>query len=553
MNYKSIYPHLNIPKTNLLSYLYPPNQTVSDRPIWIDAANPSHALSPRQMLTWVRRLGFGLDRLGVAPGKVVMVCTPNHIFVPMAYQGIVGAARIFSGANPTSTVSELEYQLRNTEAAALLVHPTLVETAVDAARRAGLPKDRIFLFSDNVEPIPPVNGIVDWKDMIGTEEEGNSWRWDEMVTTSTTTIATINYSSGTTGLPKGVCVSHRNLIANVEQTIFMRDLETPHALVPAARPEERWIGFLPLYHAYGQLFACMMAPKLNFPIYIMRHFVYEDFLATIQAHRITHLQVAPPILIMLDKRPETPKYNLTSLQHIICGAAPLSQDLQNAIQRRFGVRIVQGWGMTEVTCGAMHVPGGAHDETGSVGLLDPNCETKLVGEDGRPVGENTPGEIYVRGPNVCLGYWRNEPATQEALDADGWLRTGDVMVRRGDWFWVVDRKKELIKVNGLQVAPAELEAALLEHEGIADAGVVGVQMGEEERPRAYVLLQETHRGRLSPEEIQAYMRARVAKHKQLAGGVKIVDEIPRLASGKIQRKVLKEWARREASEMKSKL
>jgi acyl-CoA synthetase (AMP-forming)/AMP-acid ligase II len=296
----------------------------------------------------------------------------------------------------------------------------------------------------------------------------------------------------------------------------------------------------------------MMAPKLNFPIYIMRHFVYEEFLSAIQCHRITHLQVAPPILIMLDKRPETPKYNLTSLKHIICGAAPLSFDLQNNIQRRFGVRVIQGWGMTEVTCGALHVPGGALDETGSVGLLDPNCEAKLVDDEGKVVAEDTPGEMYVRGPNVCLGYWKNEAATRESLDADGWLRTGDVMVRRGDSFWVVDRKKELIKVNGLQVAPAELEAVLLEHEGIADAGVVGLQMGSEEKPRAYVRLQETHLGKLSPEQIQEYMRSKVAKHKQLAGGVMIVDEIPRLASGKIQRKILKEWARNER-DVKAKL
>ncbi|KAL4914625.1 hypothetical protein BDW62DRAFT_219918 [Aspergillus aurantiobrunneus] len=544
----SVFPPLSIPKSNILSYLYPPNQTVSDKPIWIDAANPARSLSPRQMLAWVRRLGYGLDRLGVAPGRVVLICTPNHIFVPVAYQGIVGAGRIFSGANPSSTPAELEYQLRNTEAAALLVHPSVAQTAVQAARRVGLSGDRIFLFSDELGRLDPVDGIPDWKTMIGTEEEGNTWCWDEMATTSTTAIATINYSSGTTGLPKGVTVSHHNLIANVEQTIFIRDQQTPYAAVPASRPEERWVGFLPLYHAYGQLYACLMAPKLSAPVYIMHHFNYTAFLQTIQTFRITHLQTAPPILIMLDKRPETESYDLSSVTNIICGAAPLSTDLQNTIQRRFNLRVVQGWGMTEVTCGALLVPGGALDMTGSVGALVPNVEAKLLDEDGRPVGEDTPGEMYVRGPNVCLGYWKNEAATREALDGQGWLRTGDVMVRRGDWFWVVDRKKELIKVNALQVAPAELEAVLLEHEGIADAGVVGVRVGAgEERPRAYVRLQEGTR--LQESEIEEYMRQRVARHKWLAGGVKIVDEIPRLASGKIQRRVLKEWARSERAKL----
>jgi 4-coumarate--CoA ligase len=299
----------------------------------------------------------------------------------------------------------------------------------------------------------------------------------------------------------------------------------------------------------GQLYHCLIATKLGIPVYIMKKFAYEEFLHVIQTYRITHLQVAPPILIMLDKRPETWKYNLRSLENILCGAAPLSKELQNTIKRRFNVNVVQGWGMTEVTCGAIHVPGGRHDDSGSVGLLDPNCECKLLDDDGVPVEPGQPGEMYVRGPNICLGYWRNEQATKESLDKEGWLKTGDVAIVRGDSFWIVDRKKELIKVNALQVAPAELEAVLLEHDDIADAGVVGIVLGNEEWPRAYVRLKEGLIGRLSETEIQQYMKNRVAKHKQLVGGVKFVDEVPRLASGKIQRKVLKEWSKRDVAEI----
>lgn len=284
-----------------------------------------------------------------------------------------------------------------------------------------------------------------------------------------------------------------------------------------------------------------MAPKLGFPVYIMAKFVYEDFLSIIQRYKITHLQVAPPILIMLDKRPETARYDLSSVRNILCGAAPLSQELQNTIQNRFGTNVVQGWGMTEVTCGAIHVPGGLYDESGSVGKLDPNCECKLLDEDGKEVKPGEPGELHVRGPNVCLGYWRNEKATKESL-ADGWLKTGDIMVVKEDWFWVVDRKKELIKVNALQVSPAELEAVLLSHDDIADAAVVGVVLDGQECPRAYVQAKKP----LSEGSIQQYMKDRVAKHKQLSGGVKFVDEVPRLASGKLHRRVLKKWARRPA-------
>ena len=209
--------------------------------------------------------------------------------------------------------------------------------------------------------------------------------------------------------------------------------------------------------------------------------------------------------------------------------------------------------MTEVTCGAIHVPGGRYDESGCVCLLDPNCECKLLDEDGNAVPAGEPGELHVRGPNICLGYWRNDEATKASLDGEGWLKTGDIMVVKDNWFWVVDRKKELIKVNALQVSPAELEAVLLAHDSIADAGVVGVMLDGQECPRAYVQAKDEARGRLSGVQIQEYMKERVAKHKQLTGGVQFVDEVPRLASGKIQQKTLKEWARKDAASMRAKL
>lgn len=256
---------------------------------------------------------------------------------------------------------------------------------------------------------------------------------------------------------------------------------------------------------------------------------------------------------MLDKRPETAKFNLSSVKNILCGAAPLSRELQNAVQKRFKLNVVQGWGMTEVTCGAIHVPGGRSDDSGCVGMLDPNCECKVVNDDEQLARPGEPGEMYVRGPNVCLGYWKNEQATRDSLGSEGWLRTGDVVVVRDNAFWIVDRKKELIKVNALQVAPAELEAVLLENDDIADAGVVGITAGDEERPRAYVQLKESRVGRVSEAQVQQYMASRVVKYKRLTGGVVFVDEIPRLASGKIQRKVLKEWAKRDAHKSRAKL
>jgi 4-coumarate--CoA ligase len=315
----------------------------------------------------------------------------------------------------------------------------MLKTAIAAAAKSSFPKNRIFQFSDDEDTA--FTGIKDWRTIMGSVEEGERYAWTKFTPEqSLNTIATINYSSGTTGLPKGVCVSHYNLIANVEQGIFMKYLHKPFDF--KNRPVERWIGFLPLYHAYGQLYTIIMAAKLQIPVFIMKQFIYGDFLASIQKFKITHLQVAPPILVMLNKRSETTTYDISSVTDILCGAAPLSKELQNDVSTRFHVQINQGWGMTELTCGAIQVPGGINDRTGSVGQLDPNCECKLLDDDGREVGVGQPGELYIRGPNVCLRYWNNEVATKQSISPDNWLRTGDIAVydEKG-YFWIVDRKK----------------------------------------------------------------------------------------------------------------
>ncbi|KAF4966981.1 hypothetical protein FZEAL_10589 [Fusarium zealandicum] len=548
MPLSSPYPTLDIPEKNVLSYLFG-NGDLSGEPLWIDSKDPSNNLSPRQLLPWVRRLGYGLERLGIQKGEVVLICTPNSIFIPVAFLGILGAGFIFSGVNPIYTVNEMAHQLTNTRAKAVLVHPQMLGTMLEAASKAGLPTERIFQFSDS--ECPPQHGVKDWRDMLGTPEQGNEWHWPELnAREAKSTIATINYSSGTTGLPKGVCVSHYNLIANVEQTVFMRYAHQPFTF--GSRPQERWIGALPLSHAYGQMYTILMAVKLRVPIYIMSEFRYEEFLSIIGKYRITSLQVAPPILVMLSKRPETAKYDISSVKDILCGAAPLSRELQNDCQTRFHVQINQGWGMTEVTCGALHVPGGISDDTGSVGQLDPNCECKLVDDEGVEVGVGKPGEMLIRGPNVCLGYWRNEAATLESFDSDGYLKTGDIAVRDDKgFFWIVDRKKELIKVNALQVAPAELEATLLENNHVADAAVVGITLDGNEWPRAYVVVQDASKNKVSPKDIQDWISKRVAKHKRLVGGVVFIDSVPKLASGKIKRKEMRDWAKRDALELET--
>lgn len=315
----------------------------------------------------------------------------------------------------------------------------MVPNAIAAATAAGVPKERIFQFND--EPCPPLDGIKDWREMIASPQDAERYQWKRLRgEEAVRTVATINYSSGTTGLPKGVMVSHHNLIANVAQTILARWPELD--VEKGEGPREKWVGFLPLYHAYGQLWVNLIATKMSVPTYIMKQFVYEDFLQHIQDYQISHLQVAPPIMVMLTKRPETAKYNLTSLKGILCGAAPMSKELQNSVSRRFNVEVTQGWGMTEVTCGSIIQL--EPNDSGTVGKLLSNTECKLLDDDGKEVDYGMPGEIYIRAPNVCLGYFKNEEATRESLSSDGWLKTGDVgVVNKEGMFWIVDRKKEV--------------------------------------------------------------------------------------------------------------
>lgn len=485
-------PDLNIPQKNIFSYLFADENSITDDIIWQCGEKPELTLSVKGAFETSKRLALGLQKMGLKPGDVVLICTPNHIYVPVAYLGTVSATFIFSGANPaytapgmphpkldisnyrlTNFLAEIAHQLDNTGAKIILAHPSKLDAVLAAAAKLNFPKDRIFQFSDT-----PTNasssGILDWTTILASQADAASWRWPELSPQQAkTTVATVNYSSGTTGLPKGVRISHASLIANVEQSDHANFVGREHE---RGRAGESSVAFLPLYHAYGQLYTILIATLRRTRVHVLTHFNLETYLSLIQSTRPRQLQLVPPILVLLAKRPEVAKYDLSSVETALSGAAPLSRELQNEVRTRFGFNVKQGWGMTELTCGGITIPGNRVDETGSIGQLLPNTQARLLDEDGKDVKNGEPGELYVRGPQACLGYWRNEKASRELLDDQGWLRTGDVAVYKPEThqFWIVDRKKELIKVNGLQVAPAELEAALLENDHVADAAVVGV-------------------------------------------------------------------------------
>jgi acyl-CoA synthetase (AMP-forming)/AMP-acid ligase II len=333
------------------------------------------------------------------------------------------------------------------------------------------------------------------------------------------------YSSGTTGLPKGVMLTHRNLVANLCQG--------DEFLV--ADQDEQVIAVLPLYHIYGLTVLMCGAVWKGATLVTMPRFDLEEFLRLMQDHAITRAFLVPPIVLGLAKSPLVDKYDLSALNTVVSGAAPLDSGLEAAAAQRTGATVTQGWGLTE-TSPVLTTNLGGEPRPGSVGRLIPNTELRVVdpisGED-LPVGET--GELVARGPQVMKGYLGRPEDTAGMLEDDGWLHTGDLGYVDGNGYvYVVDRVKELIKYKGLQVAPAELEAVLLSHPGIADAAVVRAPDEEAgEIPKAFVVTREP----LTAEEVMAYVAERVAPFKKVRL-VEFIDEIPKAASGKILRRKL---------------
>lgn len=561
MPFQSTFADLDIPECNLLSYLFPNGRAEDDKQLWISADNPTKSLSAAQALLAIKRFAAGLDLLEIPKQSTIMVVAPNNIFLPVVYMAAIGSCRIFTAANPTYTMSELVHQMKTIRAAVILADSGVLPKVSEAASKADIPPDRIFQFTDTIIEAPEhdlrdwravlATTVPDWRTIWASEDEASSWQWDPLKgQASKQTIAVINFSSGTTGLPKGVCTTHHNWVANASQVICSRLHDTGQT-VDNPKPDS-WLAFLPWYHAYAQMFTLVVACKLRQPVFTMGQFQLEAYLSNIVKFKINSLQLVPPVLVMMSKYAGIAKLDLGSVNWVMSAAAPLKRDLQNDISKKLGAPICQSWGMTETTCTGLMIPGLTQDDSGSAGYLLPNTEAKLVDEDGNEVEAGKSGELLVRGPQMLLSYWENETATKETYAEGGWLKTGDVAEHKEGKFFIVDRRKELIKVRGFQVAPAELEALLLEHDDISDAAVVGLASNDEELPRAYVVLRDPGRAKTIVDVVQKYVAKKAARHKQLTGGVVAVEAIPRLLSGKIQRKVVKEWAKKDSERLGTK-
>jgi acyl-CoA synthetase (AMP-forming)/AMP-acid ligase II len=494
-----------------------------DAPALIDGTDGT-TLTYQQVDRFHRRVAAGLAAAGVRKGDVLALHSPNTVAFPLAFYAATRAGASVTTVHPLATAEEFAGQLTDSAARWIVTVSPLLDSARRAAGLAGGVRE-IFV----CDSAPGHRSLAD---MLAATAPEPSVAIDPV-----TDVAALPYSSGTTGTPKGVMLTHRQIATNLAQL---------HPAMPA-EPGDRVLAVLPFFHIYG-LTALMNAPlRQGATVVVLPRFDLEPFLAAIQHHRITDLYVAPPIVLALAKHPLVAQYDLSSLRRIVSAAAPLDARLAAACSRRLGLPPVgQAYGMTELSPGTHVVPRDAMAAAppGTVGKLIAGTEMRIVSLDdpGEDLGTGESGEILIRGPQVMKGYLGRPEATVAMIDADGWLHTGDVgHVDAEGWLFIVDRVKELIKYKGFQVAPAELEALLLTHPGIADAAVIGVYDEDgTEIPQAYVVRQPTAAG-LTESEVMMYVAERVAPYKRVRR-VTFTGEVPRAASGKILRRRLREGA-----------
>lgn len=512
--YRSPLPDIEIPDGPLTPFVFSHARERGDKAALIDGPS-GRTLSYADLADHSAALAGGLVANGFGNGDVLALLAPNLPEYAVIFHGVALTGGAVTTINPTYTPKEVAHQLSDAGATILITIGMFLDTARSAAEGTAV---------EEIYTIDQADGAEQFTALFGEPLDGQ-------VPVDGDDVVVLPYSSGTTGLSKGVMLTHHNLVANIAQTVAALGLTE----------DESFVAVLPFFHIYGMQVLMNSGLYAGATIITMPRFDLEQYLQLNAEHGCTRAFVAPPMVVAMAKHPLVDNYDLSALEQVFSGAAPLSAEVAEEAAKRLDCEVVQGYGMTELSpVSHLTVPGDY--KPGSVGVTAPATETMIVDPaTGEPQGIDAEGELWVRGPQVMKGYLNNEQATADTIVEDGWLRTGDIArVDADGHLYIVDRLKELIKYKGFQVPPAELEALLLTHPDVADAAVIGLPDDEAgEVPVGYVVLKEG--ADAGEDDLKSFVADGVATYKQLKR-ITITDEIPKSASGKILRRVLRDEA-----------
>ena len=513
--YRSSSPSLTIPDVPLADFVLERARGRGTRAAIVDGPT-GRTITYVELPELVDRAAAALAALGLRKGDTCAIFSQNTIHYPVAVLAIARLGAIVTTASPMCTCDDLVRQMEDSRPRMLFTASAVGATALNACARLKdeTPVEHVFSFD-------ALDGATPFDDLLahpGTPPH---------VSIDPEDVVALPYSSGTTGLPKGVMLCHRNLVANIMQLDHLRD------------GEDTTVAFLPFFHIYGLTVLILLGFRTGATMVVMPRFEIGAYLDLVERYRATVLHVVPPVVLALAKGSAVNGRDLSSVRKLFSGAAPLSADVTNQCCARIGAPLQQGYGLTETSPGT-HVSSvdPAAAKAGTVGPPIANTECRVVDpvtlDDVEP---GCDGEIWIRGPQVMLGYLNRPDATRDMITADGWLRTGDIGHADADGdFFIVDRVKELIKYKGMQVPPAELESVLLSHPAVAEAAVVAARDDEAgEVPRAFVVL----KGTATADALMAYVAERVASYKRIRS-LEFIDAIPKSPSGKILRRLLRD-------------
>lgn len=562
---KSSFPDVTIPDVDIWGLMFDRKDRdfADDTVIYRSATNPARKYTYAEVKSAATQFGEGLCNLwDWQRDEVLSIYAPNDIDIGPIIFGVFFAGGIVSPANPGYSADEVGFQLKNSDSKAIVTTTAFLAAATKAAHAAGIALDRILLLGEDEDQTSRFRHWTSIRKTSGAQRFRRRKAKDPRKD-----LAFLVYSSGTTGLPKGVMLSHSNIVSDLTQI--------QHSIGPSYQSgQDKILGVLPFFHIYGLTGLVHQPLHRGIELIVMPAFDLKLFLNTIQTHKITFIYVAPPVIVRLARDEMVAQYDLRSVKMLTSGAAPLTKELVDAVYKKHSIRINQAYGLSE-TSPMTHTQPWNEWETsmGSVGKMFPNMLARYVSAQGKELGPGETGELWLAGPNIFQGYWKNEAATRDAvevIDGHRWFKTGDVGFQDEQHnFYITDRVKELIKYKGFQVAPAELEGKLMDHPLVNDVAVIGVEDPEQhtEVPRAYIVhaklgkeaghlktgVPTTGAARKDAQEIIEWTAGKVANHKRLRGGIRFVDEIPKSASGKILRRVLKERVKADAAVSRSKL